>query len=98
MASPIFILVEGLVVIIIIGGLYSLYASTRSYGGLMGSAIRLLGIGMLFVILAAIEKILMNFSILEDSNTVGLIQDGFNLVGILFLGLGFSKLASIAKS
>lgn len=95
--NPISFLVQGLVVVIIIGGFYSLYASTRTYGGLIGQAIRLLGIGMLFVVVAVIEKLLLNFAILQPGTFLSLIQDGFNLFGIFFLGWGFSRLASAAK-
>jgi hypothetical protein len=95
--NPVSFLVQGLVTVIVIGGFYSLYASTKVYGGLIGQAIRLLGVGMMFVVIAIIEKILINFAIIPLTPTLSLVQDGFNLLGILFLGLGFSKLAAAAK-
>ncbi len=95
--NPIEFLVQGLVLVIIVGGFYSLYASTKAYGGIIGKAIRFLGVGMLFIIIAVIEKILFNFSILNSSITFSLVQDGLNLLGVLFLGLGFSRLAAAAK-
>jgi hypothetical protein len=95
--NPIEFFVQGLVLVIIIGGFYSLYASTKAYGGLIGKAIRFLGIGMLFIIVGVIEKILLNFAILDSTITFSLIQDGLNLFGVLFLGLGFSRLAAAAK-
>ena len=95
--NPVSFFVQGLVAVIIIGGFYSLYASTKAYGGLIGQAIRLLGVGMIFVVIAIIEKILINFSIIQMTTILSLVQDGFNLLGILFLGLGFSKLAAASK-
>lgn len=95
--NPVGFFVQGLVVVIIIGGFYSLYASTKAYGGLIGQAIRYLGIGMMFVVIAVIEKILLNFGIIPLSANLSLVQDGFNLLGILFLGIGFSKLAAASK-
>ncbi len=94
---PINFVVQGLVAVIVIGGLYSLYASTKAYGGLIGQAIRLLGVGMLFVVITVIEKIILNFGIIQNSANLGLAQDGFLLLGVLFLGLGFSRLAHAAK-
>jgi hypothetical protein len=95
--SPISFFVQGLVAVIIIGGFYSLYASTKAYGGLIGQAIRFLGVGMMFIVVAVIEKILINFAIIDVTITVSIVQDLFNLLGILFLGIGFSKLASASK-
>src|SRR4051812_44909907 len=95
--TPVAILVQGFVAVIIIGGFYSLYNSTKAYGGLIGRAIRLLGVGMLFVVIAVIEKILINFSIIELTANLSLFQDAMDLLGILFLGLGFSRLASASK-
>jgi hypothetical protein len=95
--NPIEFFVQGLVLVIIIGGFYSLYSSTKAYGGLIGKAIRFLGIGMLFIIIAVIEKILLNFGILHSAITLSLTQDAFNLLGVFFLGLGFSRLAAAAK-
>ncbi|MBX4205403.1 MAG: hypothetical protein KW788_04465 [Candidatus Doudnabacteria bacterium] len=95
--NPIEFFVQGLVLVIIIGGFYSLYSSTKAYGGLIGKAIRFLGAGMLFIVISVIERILLNFQVFEPSMTMGLIQDAFTLLGVLFLGLGFSRLAAAAK-
>ena len=96
-SNPISFLVQGLVAVIIIGAFYSLYSTTKSYGGLIGKAIRFLGVGMIFVVIAVIEKILLNFGVLQVSANLNFLQDGLNLLGILFLGLGFSRLAAAAK-
>ena len=95
--NPIEFFVQGLVIVVVIGGFYSLHASTKSYGGLIGKSIRLLGTGMLFIVIGIIEKFLLNFGILQATTTLSLVQDGLNLLGILFLGLGFSRLADAAK-
>jgi hypothetical protein len=95
--NPVEFFVQGLVLVIIIGGFYSLYASTKAYGGLIGKAIRLLGVGMLFIVIAILEKVLINFSVLNSSTTLSLLQDGFNLIGVFFLALGFSRLSAAAK-
>ena len=88
---------QALVVVIIIGVFYNLYATTKVYGGLIGAAIRYLGIGMLLVTVAVIEKVLFNFGIVRATANLSLYQDLLVLIGLFFLGVGFSKLASAAK-
>lgn len=89
--------IQLLVLVIIIGGFYSLHASTKAYGGLIGKAIRLLGVGMLFVVVAVIEKVLINLSVIKLTSELSLLHDGLTLLGLFFLGLGFSRLASASK-
>lgn len=89
--------IQAFIVAIILGVFYNLWVSTRLYGGIIGSAIRLLGIGMLFVSVAVIERILINLSIINPTVNLALAQDAMNLIGLIFLALGFSKLASASK-
>jgi hypothetical protein len=92
------IIVQGFIAVIIIGVFYNLYESTKAYGGLIGTAVRLLGIGMLFITIAVIEKAMLNLGAIPATQTLALFQDIMNLLGLLFLGLGFSKLASATKT
>ena len=92
------LIIQALIAIIIIGVFYNLFAITKVYGGLIGKAIRLLGIGLLFITIGVIERSSINFAIIEPSTNLALLQDIFNLVGLIFLGLGFSKLASVNKT
>lgn len=94
---PTNIIIHGLMTAILIGMFYNVWISTRVYGGLIGHAIRLLAVGMLFVTIAVIEKIFLNFGIIHPSVEVSFIQDILTLLGLLFLALGFSKLAAAAK-
>lgn len=95
--SEINFFIQGLIVAIVIGVFYNLWASTKIYGGLIGKAIRLLGLGMLFIAIAVLERILMNFRIIEGTVNLALGQDILTLIGLFFLGLGFSKLGSVNK-
>ena len=88
--------VQGLMVAIVIGMFYNLWASTRAYGGLIGKAIRLLGVGILFISIAVIERVIGNFNIV-DSLFLSVAQDVLNLLGLFFLAFGFSKLAAASK-
>jgi hypothetical protein len=71
--------------------------STRVYGGVIGKAIRLIGVATLFVAVSAIEKVLVNFGVIDPSLMLSTIQDVMTLLSLIFLGLGFSKLASAGK-
>ena len=91
------LIIQALIVAIVIGVYYSLYRSTKLYGGLVGLAIRYLGVGMLFISVVVLEKIFINFGVIEASVDFSLVQDVLNLIGLVFLGIGFSKLASVNK-
>lgn len=97
-ASSANMIIQGCIVAVIIGVFYNLMISTQAYGGIVGKSIRLIGIGILFFSLSAIERALVNFSIIHSTFQTGLIQDILSLLGLVFLGLGFSKLASGTKA
>jgi len=96
--SNVNLLIQGLIVIVIIGVFYNLLISTRIYGGIIGKSIRLLGFGILFLSIAVIERLLLNFSIIQPDTNLSLLQDALSMVGLVFLGLGFSKLSSAGKN
>ena len=96
MSSTNFI-IQGLILAIVIGVYYNLYASTKVYGGLIGGAIRRLGVGMLFITVVVLERVFINFGVIEVTVSFVLVQDILTLIGLVFLGLGFSKLASANK-
>ena len=83
--------------VIVVGAFYNLWSSSKIYGGIIGIAIRLFGIGMLFFTVAVFERLLVSFSIIQISVNLALVQELFDLVGLIFLGLGFLKLASARK-
>lgn len=91
------ILNQALIIIIALGVYYNLWSSTKTYGGLIGKAVRFLGVGMLFIVVAVMERILTNYGVIESSVNLGLAQDILNVLGLVFLGLGFSKLAAATK-
>ena len=96
--SNVNLFVQAFIAIIILGSFYNLWMSTKIYGGSIGKAIRFLGVGMMFVSISMIERILINFGIIHSDIDLALAQDILSLFGLMFLGLGFSKLASVAKS
>jgi multisubunit Na+/H+ antiporter MnhC subunit len=84
--------------VIVVGSFYSLWSSSKIYGGIIGTAVRLFGIGMLFFIMAVFERLLVSFSIIQPSVNLDLTQQLFDLAGLIFLGWGFLKLASANKA
>jgi len=88
---------QGMIAAIMIGVFYSLWVTSRAYGGLIGYAIRLLGVGIVLISAAVLEKMLVNFSVVSASVEMSLAQDFFTLAGLVFLAAGFKKLATIAK-
>lgn len=91
------LIIQGCIAVVLIGVVYNLMVSTRAYGGIVGKATRLFGLGILFFSIAVIERALENFSIIEPSVRSAIFQDIMSLFGLVFLGFGFSKLASGTK-
>ncbi|HEX9502743.1 MAG TPA: hypothetical protein VF974_00260 [Patescibacteria group bacterium] len=89
--------IQGCIAVVLIGVFYNFMITTKAYGGIVGKAIRLLGIGIIFFSLSAIEHALVNFSIIKPTLQSAILQDIMSLIGLVFLGLGFSKLASGTK-
>jgi hypothetical protein len=91
------LLIHGFIAVVIIGVFYNLMVSTKVYGGVIGKAIRLIGIATLFVAASAFEKVLVNFNVIHPSFVLSVVQDLITVLSLVFLGLGFSKLASAGK-
>lgn len=92
------LVVQGLLGAVIIGMVYSVWATTKAYGGLIGKAVRLLGFGIVFIIIEVIEKMLINFGVLKMNSYLALTQDILIIIALFFLTLGFSRLAIAAKN
>lgn len=92
-------LVQIFVVIIVIGIVYSLWKATKTYGGLIGAALKWIGLGMVFFSLEALDRVLANLSFIDSLHfsDPGVIHNLLLLAGLLCAGIGFSKLTRIAK-
>lgn len=90
------ILIQVLVAVIVIGVIYNLWQTTKAYGGLIGSALKWIGLGMLLFSFGALERsaTLLGFTLKNGS----LIQDLVLLCGLFFSAIGFSQLTKISKS
>ena len=89
--------VQAFVAAILIGVIYNLIATTRSYGGIIGKAIRWIGVGILFISVAIIEKVLMNFEIMQVDTNGLLAQDILFFLSLSCLAMGFYYLRSATR-
>lgn len=93
------LLIEAFVIIIIIGVVYSLWQTTRLYGGLIGVALKWISLGMIFFSLEALDRVLGPLSFiksfaLESADTV---HNIILMMGLVLCGIGLSRLMRIAK-
>ncbi len=98
LSSEINNIIQALILVIIIGMFYSLWMTTKAYGGLIGRAIRYMGMGIILISIVVMEKMLINFSVITNSTNLMLAVDVLTLLSLFFLSLGFKKLAAIAKA
>ena len=91
------LLVQAFVVVIVIGGVYNLWRTAKAYGGIVGSGLRWLGLGMIFFSLESIDRVLGNLSFVDSisATNAGLIHNIILLLGLLFSGIGFSRLTKV---
>ena len=91
--------VQILFLIIILGVISSLWRTTRAYGGLIGSALRWIGVGMVFFSLESLDRVLGNLSVVNSISTANaeMWHNVILLLGLVFSAIGFSKLTKIAK-
>ncbi len=90
-------ILQGLIAVILIGMFYSLWMTTKAFGGLIGRAIRMVGIGIILIAILVLERVLINFNVISNSTNLQLMQDLLTLGSLFFLSLGFKRLASAAK-
>lgn len=92
-----------LLLVAVIGVLYSLWRTTRAYGGIIGQGLRRFGIGIMFLSVEALDRIAQNFASSDlllsfvPKYYLSNAHDALLLLGLCFLALGFSKLSTAAK-
>ncbi len=93
------LVIQIFVFIIIIGVIYSLWRTAKAYGGLVGTGLKWIGLGMIFFSLEALDRVLGNLSFVASLGFANpeLVHNFILLFGLLFAGIGFSKLTKIAK-
>lgn len=99
MDNPGQLIVQIFVVVIVIGIAHSLWRTTRVYGGLIGGALKWIGLGIVLFALEALDRVLGNLSFVASlaGQNAPLVHDAILLVGLTFSAIGFSRLTKIAK-
>lgn len=93
------LLVQIFVVVIFFGILYSLKKTTAVYGGLIGGALRWIGLGIVFFAIEALDRVLGDWSFVRSvsGSYEPMVHNLILLFGLAFATIGFSKLTKIAK-
>lgn len=92
-------LVRIFVIVIIVGVVYSLWRTTKAYGGLIGSGLKWIGLGIVFFSLESLDRVLGNLSFLNSisPDSPEVVHNIVLIFGLLFSGIGFSRLLKITK-
>lgn len=86
-------------IIVLIGVMYSLWRTTKAYGGLIGVGLKWIGLGIIFFSLEALDRVLGNFGFLSSFRNFNpdVVHNVFLILGLLFSGIGFSQLMKFSK-
>lgn len=87
------LLVQIFVIVIVIGGIYSLWHTTRAYGGVVGRGLRWIGIGIILFSIEALDRVLGSLSVIKTETAHNVVL----LLGLLFAAVGFAKLRQVTK-
>lgn len=93
------IIIQGFVAVIIIGITYSLWSTSKVYGGLIGASLRWIGLGILFFSLETLDRVLGDLSFVNSlsADNAELLHYLLLFLGLSCSGIGFSRLTKIAK-
>lgn len=94
-----------LITLIVVGGIiYNLWASLGGFGGMIGSALKFFGVGVLLLALDTLDEVIEGITGF-GSETIfgqGAAHDYFHnlviLLGFIFLAWGLTKLTKIVKN
>lgn len=91
-------------ILVFVGGiLYNLWGTISAFGGLIGNALKIVGVGVFLFSFEAIDKVLEHFHLDYIEKTLSpsgeeIFHDVLKLVGLFFLAWGLMKLSKIAKN
>ena len=89
--SKIGLLIQAGILLVLFIGLFNLWKNTKDVESQVRNTILSFGIGMMFICAATLERVLVNFAVLVPNDILGQTQDIINLIGLIFLSIGFSK-------
>ncbi|PIR96755.1 MAG: hypothetical protein COT91_05000 [Candidatus Doudnabacteria bacterium CG10_big_fil_rev_8_21_14_0_10_41_10] len=92
-----------LLVVVVIGVIVNLWKTTRKYGGIVGNGLRLVGTGMVFLSVEALDRAaqsLGNAGVIASIITEKyqpIVHDLLLVIALFFVALGFIKFHSVTK-
>lgn len=92
--------VEVLILALVGGIIYSIVRAIQLYGGLIGDSLKIVGLGIFFLALESINRVLERFGIdyIQDSLGVGgkeLLFISLKAAALLILAIGFQTLTTV---
>lgn len=93
-----------LLIIVVVGVLVNLWRTTRKYGGVIGKALRLIGTGIVFLSVEALDRAVQSLAgqgIIAGITSEPITQVTHDLILVLalfFVTLGFTKFYSATKN
>ena len=92
-----------LLVVVVIGVIVNLWKTTRKYGGIVGNGLRLVGTGMVFLSVEALDRAAQSLgnagviaSIMSEKYQP-IVHDLLLVIALFFVALGFIKFHSVTK-
>lgn len=94
-----------LITLVVVGGIiYNLFISMTGFGGVIGSALKMIGLGVLVLAIGTIDEVVEGLTGIGSETIFGeglvhdVFHDGVVLLGFFILGFGLSKLTKFVKS
>ncbi len=87
----------------VVGVLYNLWRTTRAFGGIIGQGLRMIGLGIVFLSVEALDRVAQSFtdtgiiSGLVSYNLNTTVHNSIFVLGLFFVALGFIRLSSAVK-
>ena len=101
--SGVVLFIELLSLVVVGGIIYNLWVTISGFGGLIGAALRFVGIGIFLLALNTLDGVIEGLTEVGSETLFGdgilhaVIHDGLVLVGFVILAMGLSKLSKVVK-
>lgn len=102
-ASGVVLFLQLLSLVVVGGIIYNLWVTISGFGGLIGAALRYVGIGVFLLALNTLDEVIEGLTEVGSETLLGngvvhdVVHDGLVLVGFVLLAVGLSKLSKVVK-
>lgn len=89
------------IILALVGGIiYSIFRAIQIYGGLIGNSLKFVGLGILFLAVETVNRVLTRFLVNYAEVAFGPVGEeiffaSLKAVGFVFLAIGFQRLTSV---